>query len=682
MQLRVETAMVPGLDRSVARVTLETDHRPTDIKHHIAIVDCSGSMSGSLNSVKTDLKRFIEGLGENCHASVIIFSGHNRARLICGPTQCSQHGITLINRAIDNEVRILDVTVFSEALERTLEAAKRLAGDDITQAAVLFTDGCAVPTQWTVFNEHERSFGVARQLRDRGVILHAIGYGVYYDKRFIEALMSAAGNSGIARHIDDIDDFSEAIADIKRVTEETVPLNCLISLTSPRGNVGRVFRPLPELTLVGNGQGSFFGLKDGVATLYIELDQYVSQLTVSGQVGTDNFQQTLEADSLPEEGLANFVRLLAGYSFLQGDGATAAELFEMVGEEGLAEVAANAFSDREQRRHGDTFRQMFRRTGFIGTGLKAKGPNHNVLNVLRILIGDPTNVLYLPPGSYKRSGLKTADSNVLNNPLGGVVKVVSFTSHEERLNFSITCLKDVKVKDEGGQIIDKQIWRTYNIVLDGNLHTPRLLARVSEESFRELQEAGVIAANQRYDATQAYLIDLSQIKLVSPNWARPGTLGLVDLLREIDALKAEQWALNQLFREEARAEDDPGIYRPEDKVVEGIPTETYKASCVKITLLKNKAQQTKEQYKVAWEARMNEDNFGNTGALRLKEVRHRLRVVRYNLRAIIFAMELTNSRAIAWSPATTNRHGKQEQEAVFNGANLKRTAWVEECVCS
>lgn len=677
MNFTLQAGQIGQVERNVAIALPNRDHRTN---HTMLLADCSGSMSASIADVRNDLQRYVNGLDDGDFVSIIIFSGHNRARLIAGPTACNRSGKELLNRAIQADVRILDTTVFSEPLELAIDTAQKLSGTDTVHNAILFTDGSAVPTRWSVTIEHNKALDAARSLRRMGVIVSVIGYGVYYDVDFITDLMQAAGNDGVFRHISEIEEFGGVIEHVRDTFARTVIASLNLSFTPDNGRVGLVYKTTPQLS-VGHQAGriSMLGLYEGEATLFMELSSACRTITVTGTVNGTPVNEMLTATPLTNDSVADFVRVLGASAFLQGDLATAAQLLGLTQDHGLADMVATAYSQRERRQVGDSLSRVFVDRKFIGAGLAPSGPSHCALNVLRVLIEDQQNVVFIPSGAYKRSGELMSDPRVIESPHGRTLRVLGYTSHKDRFNFSIKALKDVQVLPEyGGSPIDMKIWRTYNIILDGNLHLPELEATLSQKSFNALLDAGVIEAGSSYSPNKVYTINLRNVKLISTNWANPSTLGLVPLMREEQELEAEQKALNACTKAlpapTASADEDEGIYNPSSVKVDGIPVETYSARSVEYRLLGYKAQ-SYDCSTMTWER----------ADARVKEVRQRLTVVRYLIRSIVFAMELVGSKSIQWEDGkviSRGKYDKLEQNATYLGAKLKRVTWEQQLVCS
>jgi hypothetical protein len=688
LKITAQSGKSAHLNAHVAVLVIEAPTPATPKTNHtVLVLDTSGSMAGSIDQVRSDSRKYVSELGEEDFVSVIVFSGHGQSKLIAGPTQCNAEGRALVGRAIDMEVRIRDTTVFSEPLALTLATVKRLAGEDTAHNAVLFTDGCAVPTRWGVTEEQDKAISVAKDLDAFGAVVSVIGYGVYYDEDFMLAVLEAAGNTGVYRHISEIDDFGPAIQCADEVFRDTRPVNIDMVVVPGKGRAGKVFKTTPELTSVGdNGHVRTRGAYQGQVTLYVELSEPCEKFTVRGRLNGKKVEVEVAATALTPESAKNFVFLKAAYAYIRGDGELAAEILRGAGADGLAEKAGASYTQREKRETADVFRRFFRDRKFIGEGLKPSGPNHCALNVLRTLIEDSGNVVYLAKGAYKRSGELTKDPRVIESPHGRSLKVTGYASHASRLNFSIRCLKDVKVLPEDGKgaPTDAKIWRTYNVILDGNLHLPTLEAVLTAPSFSELQAAGVIKADEKHVPGRPVTIDLRGVKMISSAWANPATIGLVELLKEEAELEAEQKALNARRKVTAATagsggdagEDGADVYIEKAKKVEGIATETYRADCVEIRLMKYKSGD--------YDAAAAKMDYAAADA-RVKVVRQRLIVVRFLVRAITFAMEAVKSKVIAWDAGKVTKRGKEEkleQSATFRGASLKRVTWNEQVVCS
>ena len=240
---------------------------------------------------------------------------------------------------------------------------------------------------------------------------------------------------------------------------------------------------------------------------------------------------------------------------------------------------------------------------FIGSGVSEEGPNKNVINILRLLTEDPDSTLYIPY-NYVASKLdRSSDPRVHFPPKesGRPMKVVTLTSNQERFNFSVTCLADVKVEyptPEGlTKLLDKKVWRTYSIIKDGKLYVDKMAVELSEDAYSHLIDLGVlmlgdtkISTDYEYDPTAVYTLDLSDIPLISSNWARPNVLGfhkmLLDCQRTSDMLKQAKKMLKESKPADIQESSADGEIYQESIQYHG-SAKGEKVECVTYTILEN-----------------------------------------------------------------------------------------------
>lgn len=239
-------------------------------------------------------------------------------------------------------------------------------------------------------------------------------------------------------------------------------------------------------------------------------------------------------------------------------------------------------------------------TNMIGEGLKPEGVNLNVLNILRSLIEDKESIVYIPQ-DYKRgssSGYYDSKVHMMPSESGKPIKVIDISSNQERFNFSVLGLVDVivEVENEDGSVdlVPKKVYRQYNIVRDGKLTMDYVVANLSEDSFYNLREAGIlyyngaeVPTNHKYVPGFVYKVKLEGLPIVSCNWARPIALGLYDYMTT-DADATEQLkvvrSVLKAYKDEGQIlpPGDSSIYIESNEKREGISdkNETYDANCV------------------------------------------------------------------------------------------------------
>ena len=275
MNVKVAFGKIANVVNAVAKVTISLGSNQTAKlvgRHDVLVLDCSGSMIDSIVDLRRDSQKYINELGQNDFATVIVFSGHGTAKKIAGPTRMDVQGKRLVSAAIENNVRVMGTTVFSEPLALTLQAAKEAASEKLMHHSILFTDGCPVPTQWSEKDERRKAIEQANKLGMFGAILSCLGYGFYYDADFLRELISANGGNGCYLHISEIEEFTDAVNAIKAVVQKMTPVQVELTVSTDKGMASRVFRTTPEVTLAGKGGNIHVSaLYNGVADLYVEV---------------------------------------------------------------------------------------------------------------------------------------------------------------------------------------------------------------------------------------------------------------------------------------------------------------------------------------------------------------------------------------------------------------------------
>ena len=189
---------------------------------------------------------------------------------------------------------------------------------------------------------------------------------------------------------------------------------------------------------------------------------------------------------------------------------------------------------------------------YIGEGLKSSGPNLNVLNVLRALLESDSRI-YIPSDYESENAVVSFDPRVIGLPKVDDRPLIAtgITSNSERFNFSISCLRSVLVAypDISAEIVEmreKKVFRNYTIIKDGVLKNTQIYAEIPEDLFDIMVAAGILYYNERrlveinhkYIPNFPYLIDFSNIPVVSLNWAQPDNIGLYDYM--VEELKLSQ----------------------------------------------------------------------------------------------------------------------------------------------
>lgn len=303
---------------------------------------------------------------------------------------------------------------------------------------------------------------------------------------------------------------------------------------------------------------------------------------------------------------------------------------------------------------------------FIGDGINSEIKNstcNNVLNIIRALIEDKNCKVYIP-NDYKKGTLYTPnhDPKVHFYPVdcGRQVQIVGLQSNQERFNFSALALVDVMVEVEVNgevELVDKKVWRQFNIIRDGQLTMNYICAVLSEENFDALKKIGIlyyngveVKPNHKYKAGYVYKIMLDKLPLISYNWANPVTIGLysyiqaeVDLTYKIKVLKAyKKEHESQLAHLPAYPNDSSNIYSESYSGITKEDREPVTAECIVYSIDGMKPEEfVPREYETIEDLNTDISNYN-------KELRY----VRFIIRCIVYAIESTkNKGSYEWSDA-------------------------------
>jgi hypothetical protein len=670
---------VPIFNQSVARIQLKTTTvGDKTARHWIFVKDFSYSMYWAATQLKRDVNAFIATLPPTDLVSIIVFSGHGESRLVAEAIPCTPTGVNTLAEKI-GRLRTMSTTVFSEALLLAKSAARKVTAGNVAHEVVLFTDGQPVPTLWNERAEIDRSLISAEQLGDESVTLSTVGYGNYYNDKFLNDLVTNNGSSGVFRHIDQIENFAAVAGEIRRASATATPFEASLSIMTPAGPSGIVLRTTPQVSTVGfNGRVKFRTVYNNEVVLFAAIPANATELTFSGTINGETFSETVQAKAMDQAALNEAMLAASVHSFQSGDLRTAAQLLNQTGDAALASRVESAYTDQERFNYGDQLRRLFVDLGvrqrystkkFIG-----KGEAACVANVLRLLVKQDCKV-YIPKGAYEKTTVSRPEKD-MRYTSHSQMEVYELGSNEERFNFTMNTVVDVEVNKDGAWVPDKR-YRKFVIIKDGNLHVKTLEAFLTQEAFQQLAKWGVVDQGI-FSEKKLYTLDLTGLPMIINSWANPVQLGLGDLMIEELVLEPRFTALNKRVKE---LRSEKPVYPPREKPDE---LDFYPAPAVTYELKGFKAPAVGDFSEITKLEEAEEQ---------LKKTRKRLSEVRFLKRLIIFAMERTGSKIFANVAATPvkasiGKKDKMEQtvsaSTIGFDANLKlrRVSWIEKVAIS
>ncbi len=162
--------------------------------NHLAVIDCSGSMSWELPRIRDQLKKRLPHLlGEGDTFSLIWFSGRGEhGVLIDAEHIATLKDLSKVNQAIDRWLRPVGLTGFKEPLQKALDLAKKLEATKNPVALFFMSDG-----QHNDGGTRQEVLAVTEQLAGRILSSTFVEYGMYADRRLLTAMAQAAGGKHV-----------------------------------------------------------------------------------------------------------------------------------------------------------------------------------------------------------------------------------------------------------------------------------------------------------------------------------------------------------------------------------------------------------------------------------------------------------------------------------------------------
>lgn len=527
---------------SVIPVTIKKD----TINHHILLVDISGSMHYNIPELIKKLKVCLQQLcvDGNNYVSVITYSGHGESKRIINAVKCDEmsYKMARVYETVDAELYSKGVTVMSEPLNMAIEIAKQLGSVCDNHHVALFTDGCLVPTRWGCREEEDKCFNVADICRNENIVLNAIGFGRYYDRNFLKAMVERASNGQLV-HIDEIKNYSETILELVRLVNNSevieVPVENKEFFVL---NGAKMFTSPATIKNFQKNTDNIIAVFDG--DLVVDGEVYKADNKVEGEVVED------------------FLYALALSHVINEDVDSAEVVVAQTGDVNMFGTVNNCYSFEEKGK------VMSALTGVITdksnrfkegkkaiTVLTAEEEPICLLEILDSILNDnKSRMLWDFAYKYKRITQKSVsiqDTIHFVYPEEGYGNVTSISIGSEKLNIGVKVEIPGKVVDEeSGMEHEAKIYKDYNLVVNGNVNTEELWCELSDDLFIKFHNAGIVKSSILWKNRTVHVLDLTKVKATNKRTLKLMSQDtLVKSLYRIEELGVHQWAIRQLIKD-------------------------------------------------------------------------------------------------------------------------------------
>ena len=526
--------------KEISQVQLKPKALPTNF---MFVIDVSGSMSGDLGYIRTQLKNKLPQLVKDGDTVTIIwFSGRNDAGILMEEVEIqSLKKLQDINTAIDRFLKPIGLTAFYKPLVLAKEAIQRIKKNrsEGVFSLIFLTDGGNNDCSWS---------DVTKSLKDLESDLAAstfVEYGYYADSNAISKMAELVGGEKVeAEHFDDYDVvFENKLQKTYGSSKKT-----LIDVPS---NLAFDF----AFNITASNEIILYGITDGQVL--------VPEDTISLMFFTTkpSHSLVLSYENKPELNKLVYGALYVLTEKLQNEYAD--DIFKVLGDKNLYDVFTNAYGKQKLM----NFKSMVKDCVFDHTKQFLKGRVTNlvmdenaycVMNFISDLTDDENALVYPlhEEFSYKRIGAKkvAASTNELNesqkallasaknvDELKAITDSIAQTAQEvvkfeyndktkgynisnlvwssDRANLSINVKFDGYVelpKNKFGiDRIDTFIFRNYTIIKDGILNITKLPVTLSKPTFALFQGNGIIEAGLAYLPKMIYVLDFSSLPIIN-----------------------------------------------------------------------------------------------------------------------------------------------------------------------
>jgi len=562
--------------------------------HHVAVIDCSGSMYYDLPKIRDQLKRRIPKLlSEKDVLSIVWFSSRGQfGTLLEAEPVSTLTDLQTVNQAIDRWLKVVGLTGFKEPIEEVARLVARHKG--FVTSMFFMSDGC--DNQWS-----------------RGDILKAVEgintlssvtfveYGHYADRPMLTAMAEKAGGSLV---------FSKDFGQYAPLFEQAVTKG--IS-GSPRIEVPISDDPIGGFVYaMGDGELLTFAVEGGKVAVPEDIGTLWYVNPTAGDRARLSTIQMESNDKAHWDAQAALYAAISLFSVrMKPD--VVYPLLKVSGDVKFIEQFGGCFGKQRYADFMDATKDAaMDATKRLTAGFDVnKVPPENaftVLDLLRLLSDDDGNRLMLDSDEFKyqkigrgrsdAGGALTDDERKQVDDLtkqmakaspakikeladkisaitAGKSESLKFvasksadgyaldalTYNENRPNVSIRIKKHGHVNLAGRDIpkgvptaFPSFVYRNYAIIRDGIINVDKLPVQVTPETYAKLVKHGVKDANGRTPSTQCkmvdMLIDLTKIPVVNRAMVKAASAkDLFTLLYETLETKAAQKVYNSYQKE-------------------------------------------------------------------------------------------------------------------------------------
>lgn len=516
--------------------------------HHVAVIDCSGSMGGELPQVAQQLCNKLPSLvSPSDFVTLIWFSGRGQCgRILDHEPVAGLKDVARIQTVVKKWLQPVGMTGFKDPADLARESF--VADKPGTRKNLLFmSDGCENQSSR---DEVLRAFSALGKVADTSTIVE---YGYYADRGLLTKLAEASGGSVVLAR-----DFPAYDIVVERAFAGGLPAEKLVETKIPGAVVGGVAFTLSAETRAVrvfpvSDQGMCL-VPEGVPVSYLRDDGWAT--------GTD-VRRAVADDADARQAVYGALSLLA----YRMQGPLVRRTLFALGDMELVGLFGNCFGKQRYQDFVDASVSAAlsreARLSVATAGVEAVlGSNRpTVLDLLAILQEDSTARILLdhPSWSYERISRGRDDAHLglrFTHHSEKIAFIRGVTWNETRPNVSVLTEQfgtvEVPVPDElKGRLaspIATRIYRNYALVKDGIIHMETLPLKISEATRDR-----IVAKFGREVLTSVGAADLLDLrKLGVCNWNEVSSVSAKDFFTQayqLHTARSEQKVLKALIGE-------------------------------------------------------------------------------------------------------------------------------------
>ncbi len=572
--------------------------------NHIAIYDRSGSMYGSLPRLVDELKLGIKDMDKDDRYSILWFSSNGEYRTLFKGVKNNDDTVRDENfKILDTTKQTVGCTCFSEVMLEAEKIIDEFEPLNMNTCITFFTDG--EPCCRDSYDEDRKVTEIITRIKDKIVAFNTIGYNNYCDEDMLQR-WSNLTEFGTFTHSDNIKDYSNIFktntANAKNLSKTPIQVSSNSKVYYFTENNFTVANMIDNQHM-SSKKNQFVILSDED---HIEATVNGQKMFINARNCTDDNNDVIMKTLRFSDGwIESIVYKMAMAEYTHGDVHESLVILANMAKDKVLtdkQLSSFTFSEKEDFRKNlkkACINATYRASGTVPIGYLPDENTPCIFDLINMLSESPNNKIIFNPEGYNRIGKPTSyqrftfkkDSDTIISPINAIV------FDKEKLNMSISVnqsgcayfINDAEREQAellglGEEDLKCKIFRTYNIIKDGNYNMDKLTVKLIPKTFSEVMgtDKFVSAISESKIQKGEITFDLTKIPVINAKYAKTSVEELFDLVCRENMLMAQlklckkltvaeaaenTWEAKNYFPEQAAFLENMGI---KNKIYNGI----------------------------------------------------------------------------------------------------------------